>query len=248
MKSFYDLTGEWWGVSTILPSDYAHLELVDRLCPSGKKLILELGAGCGGMAAAAADSGHDVIAVEVSPVRAGYAKALARRARKGRFTLLEADFLNVQLPGRFDIVCYWNGFGIGSDATQRQLLRRIATEWLAPDGCVLMDVFSAWWWSRRAGTKDHKLPNFVQRYDFDPLRCRFIDTWHRLNRESEAITESIRCYTPADLLLLLEPTGLKLEYAEVNGQQLDLTTDNCSITHPLWESWKYLVKLARVGT
>lgn len=42
---------------------------------------------------------------------------------------------------------WWGGFGIGSDADRRRLLRRSA-----PEGCVLMDVYSPVLPARRAGT------------------------------------------------------------------------------------------------
>ena len=105
------------------------------------------------------------------------------------------------------MVCYWNGFGIGSDADQRRLLKRIATTWLTPDGCLLMNVFSAWWWARKAGQEEFKSPNLTQGYDFDPVGCRFIDKWWRMDDKSLAIAQYIRCYTPVDLLLLLEVQG-----------------------------------------
>ncbi|MFN5457566.1 MAG: hypothetical protein ACK5BX_41150, partial [Bradyrhizobium sp.] len=39
--------------------------------------------------------------------------------------LADRDY-TIELAGRFDVVCYWDGFGIGSDADHRRLLRRIA--------------------------------------------------------------------------------------------------------------------------
>jgi hypothetical protein len=96
-------------------------------------------------------------------------------------TILEADFYETDLTGPFDVISYWNGFGIGSDADQRRLLDRIAHDWLAPDGCVLMDVFSPWQWARAAGTeKRNEESELMQRSDFDPVACRFIDQWWSL--------------------------------------------------------------------
>lgn len=41
----------------------------------------------------------------------------------------------------FDVIAYGNGFGIGTDLDQRQLLDRIAV-WVRPEGHLLMDVFN----------------------------------------------------------------------------------------------------------
>ena len=48
--------------------------------------------------------------------------------------MVRADFYTVALDGRFDVVCCWEVFGLGDDADQRRLLRRIEAEWLAPGG------------------------------------------------------------------------------------------------------------------
>jgi SAM-dependent methyltransferase len=239
---YYDRTGEWWGTLTISEQDRQQAADIERLSGPGIKRILELGAGFGGTASATADLGHWVVAVEQSPVRAQYARALAREPRRGALTVLEADFYTVELDARFDTVCYWNGFGMGSDADQRRLLRRICGSWLAPDGCLLMHVYSPWWWSRRAGQEERKPGRLVQGFDFDPIACRLIDSWWPVYDRSQDVAECIRCYSPMDLLLLLEGTGFALAFAEVDGQSIELVPANTS-THPLWDTWKYLVKL-----
>jgi predicted RNA methylase len=54
--------------------------------------ILDLGVGPGRTAAALADAGHNVVAVELNPTDAGYARELLKTPRKGRLEFLEADF------------------------------------------------------------------------------------------------------------------------------------------------------------
>jgi hypothetical protein len=59
----------------------------------------------------------------------------------------------------------------------------------------------------------------MQRNDFDPVGCRFLDQWWKLNDPSEVISQSIRCYTPGDFLLLLKGTQFVVERWEVNEQE-----------------------------
>ena len=224
-----------------------------RLRGPGPKRILELGAGPGATAAAFADAGHTVVAVELSPQRAAFAHALAQSPRAGSLTVLEADFYTVALDGPFDVVCCWEVFGLGSDADQRRLLRRIAQEWLAPDGCVLVDVYNPIRPARDAGATERLAPlagvpgsvEMVERCHFDPVHCRWIDEWEPTAAPEQALAQAIRCYTPADLLLLLEGTGLTLRHIEVDGETVDWNSNRITTAGPLMTAWSYLVLLRR---
>jgi SAM-dependent methyltransferase len=205
------------------------VETVERLCGKGAQRILDLGCGPGTTAAAMADAGHTVVAVEFS-ARARYAQELARIPRKGSLVVLEADFYTVELERRFDVVCCWEVFGLGSDADQRRLLKRIAQDWLAPNGSVLMDVYSPIKPARDAGTEERLPPlkdvpgsvEMIERCHFDPVHCRWIDEWQPTAEPDKALAQTLRCYTPADLRLLLEGTGLAVKRIEVDGEKLDL--------------------------
>jgi len=175
---------------------------------------------------------------------------------QGTLTALEADFYDVSLDREFDVVCYWDGFGVGSDADQRRLLRRISSEWLKPGGSALIDIFSPYQWTLETGKelilgRNHESHRFKQRrrLNFDPLQGCFLDTWCPIDDEtglcdeSRAITQKIRCYNPADLLLLLENTGLSLAHAEVNGVAISLDPQTTDSTHSIWQAWSYLAQL-----
>jgi SAM-dependent methyltransferase len=257
VRDFYDQAGIWWGPDTDEPAeDKARAEIVERLCGAGTKRILELGAGAGRTAAAMADAGHTVVAVELSPIRAQQARDLLNVVRKGSLTVLEADFYTVELEGRFDVVCYWDGFGIGSDADHRRLLQRIARDWLAPDGCVLMDVANPVWAVRTAGSEQLLSPlegvpgsvEMMRRSHFDPLHCRWIDEWQPTAEPGQALAQTVRCYTPVDFLLLLEGTGLALGRIEVDGQVLDVEPDEITTSGLLMEAYSYLVQLIAAGS
>lgn len=244
VKDFYTRKSEWFGPSGILDHHRARAATVERLGKAGPKRVLELGAGAGGSAAATADLGHSVVALELSSLRAQYARDLAAQERAGALTILEADFYTVELAGPFDVVTYWNGFGIGTDADQRRLLQRIAGEWLAPDGCILIDVFSPWQWVRVAGTEERdEESDLIQRNDFDPVGCRFLDHWWPVSNPTERITQSIRCYTPGDFLLLMQNIPLVVQRWEVDETAFDPQAQDFSMTSAVWDTWDYFVQL-----
>ena len=152
VRGFYEQTGIWWGED---PQDegthQARVDTIRRLCGPGPFSILDLGTGPGVTAAAMADDGHHVTAIEFASTRAEFARKLMGIPYKGSLNVLEADFYTVDLPKKFDLVTYWDGFGVGTDADQRKLLKRIAQDWLKPEGQVLMDVFNPYKASLESG-------------------------------------------------------------------------------------------------
>ena len=258
IREFYTKKSEWFGPAGIFPEHRERASLIERLCGRGRKRILELGAGSGGTAAAMADRGHSVVAVEFSPLRVAFARDLAQGRRN--LKILEADFYKVRLSGRFDVVCFWDSFGMGSDADQRKLLRRVGREWLARNGFMLLDVFSPWVWASRAGevervnrvwrltkgkvrTVNLETP-VMHRYGFDPAGCRFIDEWWPVKKRREIVRQIIRCYTPADFLLLLRGTDLRADLFEVDGEPFDVDTINQTMKGTLGDAERYLVRLS----
>lgn len=214
VEGFYSRTGSWWGPAEarITGRDHERVELLHRHAGNGPHRVLELGSGYGTTAAATADAGHTVTAVELSDrVRFGPA------AGAERLTVVNDDFYRVRLDGTFDVVTYWNGFGVGSDADQRRLLARIA-DWLRPGGVALIDVSDPFVWHSWHGDETHRLPDpargyayeLFERTTFDPVTCTATDTWWPAGQPEQAISQRLRCYTPADLALLLEGTGLTL--------------------------------------
>ena len=59
----------------------------------------------------------------------------------------------------------------------------------------------------------------------------------------QALAQAVRCYTPADLLLLLEGTGLALKRIEVDGHAVDVHANQVVKSGPLMEAWIYLAQL-----
>ncbi len=169
--------------------------------------VLELGSGGGQFAVAAALKGHDVTALERVPLLVEHTRSLARE-HGTPLEVQQADFYTVRLPeAHYDAVCYWDGFGVGSDDDQRRLLRRVAG-WLAPAGRMYLDVYTPWYWAQAAGNAP-QLPGFARDYGFDADGCRMLDTYSP-DDGTEPFTQSLRCYSPADLRLLLQGTGMTL--------------------------------------
>jgi SAM-dependent methyltransferase len=112
--------------------------------------VLELGAGGGQSALAAAQAGHEVTAVELVPRSAAHARTLVSQATPGTLRVLEDSFYTLALAETFDAICYWDGFGVGTDEQQHILLKRIAG-WLAPEGRALVDINTPWYWAKVAG-------------------------------------------------------------------------------------------------
>lgn len=249
VKLFFETAPMWWGPQTVRESDHQRAASIARLAGDRVERVLELGAGSGTTAVVMADLGYSVTAVELSSVRAQQARERAAEVDGRDLRIIEGDFYRVELGAQFDCVVYWNGFGVGSDADQRTLLRRVSGEWLRPGGAMILDVFSPWKWARAAGEIDHEqyLVDLANLTDYDPLTSHFSDRWWPVDKESEALDQFGRCYTPADLLLLAEGTGLVVERMELDGAELRTDQRN-STTHPLWDAWEYQAVLRREAT
>ena len=207
VQDFYARQAAWSGLYRGAPTEWHAAQarrLVDLAVPPPAR-VLELGAGGGQSALCAARLGYAVTALELVPEAAENARMLAQEAP---LTVVEGSFYDVALAERFAVVCCWDGFGVGEDAEQRRLLGRIAADWLAPGGCALIDVYAPWFAAASVGRGGEIAPGVRRVYGFDAEGCRWLDTW---SRGDEAVTQSLRCYSPADLRLLLSGTGLRLE-------------------------------------
>ena len=151
------------------------------------------------------------------------------------------------------MVCYFDGFGIGSDEDQRRLLQRIAG-WLTENGCALIDVLTPWYWSSQRGatyelgdvvtqdgaaTGEPGSGGVVGRFDFDAEGCRMVGRMHRKDVPEEVVFQTLRRYSPADLRLLLEGTGFVLSDIE------PFDNERYERVVPLPDAMLYLARLAR---
>jgi SAM-dependent methyltransferase len=251
-NKFYSTTGKWWGPAEaqITDRDQRRVTLLKRVCPHTKTL-LELGCGYGTTAALTADAGFDVVANELSE-RIRFAKRFEGQKFAGSLKFVKGDFYQADLGSNYDVVTYWNGFGIGSDADQRRLLTRIAKGWLAPGGKALIDIGNPFVRAKWAGDREHKDASPERGYaytideltNYDPIQNRFTDTWWETGKENQKLTQTLRNYTPADLMLLLENTGLQLETIFVAGKPLDVSKDHIGNSALLSDEQEYLAVLS----
>jgi len=220
VETFYSKQNEWFGVY-LGPVEEDHhkrawliQEMADLIEPSR---ILELGAGGGQTAAAMANLGHEVTMIELLPDSVAHAKKLAVEMKKRSMHVLQGDFYKIDFEEQFDVICYFDSFGIGEDADQRQLLQRIS-DWLSPQGVAIIEIGATWFWSGPANGMTMDLGGGMRSYTYDAMTCRLIDKWWLPEKPEEMYYQSLRCYTPADLQLLLENTGLQLESIKAGGR------------------------------
>ncbi len=146
--------------------------------------------------------------IELLEASADFARDLA--AQRGvALEVLQADFYEIELPQRYEALLYFDSFGIGSDEDQQRLLRRIAN-WLTPNGQAIVEVGTPWYWSGVAKGRRVDLEVCLREYDFEVQQSRLIDRWWRNSQPETVLVQSLRCYSPADLKLLLHGTGLEL--------------------------------------
>lgn len=133
-----------------LQDDPGDLDLYLALADRAGGPILELAAGTGRLAVPLAAAGYRVTAVDLDPamlVRA-HARAVAAgldsAAGDGTLELVEADLLDLHLPGAgsfaLAILALNSITLLGSRAAQRQALATMATH-LAPGGLAVVDVW-----------------------------------------------------------------------------------------------------------
>jgi len=216
VKEFYDKQEKWTRCYTGPITEY-HIDRVrevEKVVGSASKKILELGSGGGQFAVAASSRGHKVVAVELNNNLVEHGQELAR-LESTNLKFIAGNFYDVFVEDKFDVVCYWDGFGIGSDTDQRMLLKRISN-WLKPNGKAFIDIYTPWYWAYASGQKTI-FQSFERCYGFEPYECRMIDKWWPKDNESLAVKQSLRCYSPADLKMLMEGTELMVESIQPGG-------------------------------
>lgn len=237
IEAFYTAAVEWWGESW-----YEGENLADRLalvqCYGVGKRVLELAAGTGETAAYLCEHGYSVHATDLCDANIALMKRM--QSKYPKLQVSQGDHHSVSLPGGFGTVCMFEAFGIGTDAEQRVLLRRIASEWLSDDGVAILDVYHPYMPIRANGTslRLDRLPDVPGSVDmteyskYDPMHGRWIDVWEPRNKPEASRIQSIRCYTPADLLLLLEGTGLSVRALLFKGKELNWASNEVSDANP----------------
>lgn len=218
VEPFYHAQNEWMGVylAPVEERDYERADLVHRCLGTSPRRILELGGGGGQTSIALAKAGHEITMIELLEASAEHARRLAKE-HGVHLTVLQGDFYKFQLAQTFDAVVYFDSFGIGTDAEQRRLLQRVGQEWLVQGGQALIEVGTPWYWGGTANGRQMDLGACWREYGFEYHESRLVDRWWRKTDPKTVVSQSLRCYHPADLRLLLEGTGLRLSQIESGG-------------------------------
>ncbi|QHE50989.1 cyclopropane-fatty-acyl-phospholipid synthase family protein [Pontibacillus sp. HMF3514] len=245
-NQFYSKMFSWAESETTGIFNDLREDLVDKLevyVDQPIEHILELGAGSGQFAVAAAKRGYKVTVIELVPKAINLMKKLAsEHGVENNLHIIEGNFYKVDVQGPFDVVCYWDGFGIGSDEDQQRLLNRVS-QWLKSDGMALIDIYTPWYWAKVAG-EEMKLGHIARRYNFDPVGCKMVDTWWHKNEPESKVTQYLRCYSPADLNLLLKESDLHLDKIQVGGE-MDYESREFIPETILERAMSYLAKLVK---
>ena len=228
IKSFYDAAVEWWGESWYDGENLkSRLDVVKKYASETDKRILELAAGTGETAAYFCDNGYLILAVDINHKNIEIITILQKERPNLRVT--EGDFLKIHINERFPTICMFESFGLGSDKEQQQLLRRVNEEWLTPNGIMILDVYHPFGPIQASGTKREldRLENIPGSVDmteysyYDPIKGRWIDIWEPKSDIKSRKIQSIRCYTPADFILLAESSGLAIEKMLFNSKEFN---------------------------
>jgi len=240
---FYHLQNEWSSIylRDVSKSDIDRVMWVNEI--TGKKCVrlLELGAGGGQFAVAASQLNHKVTAVELEPDFVEHMLNISRLKNSDNLTIVNADFYLVKFDHTFDIICYWDGFGIGCDLDQKNLLRNISS-WLAPGGSVLLEIYTPWFWASEAAGVSFQMGSVSREYGFDAESCSLIDTWWKTDNPAIKKSQRLRCYSPADLNLLLEDTGLQM-IENFPGGRVEYSSGTYTPKVPLNQAMSYITRL-----
>ncbi len=220
------------------------MSVISRLIPNPGKSLLELGAGNGMNAIACANLGYSVTALELIPECCERINKHVSSfdTTRGTVRVVQGDFYKIGLTEQFDLVTYWDGFGIGSDDDQIRLLKRIAN-WMKRDGRALIEIYSPLYASKTVGRKV-QFETCTRVYDFDARNARWLDTW--TYHDGTALTQSLRTYLPPDLLLLLRESDLEIEQIET-CEAWDWETESLVKNAPIESAISYVVCLKKAN-
>jgi len=181
------------------------------------KKCLELGGGRGEFLLLAAKEHLRTSMVDISKK----ACAVARKKTKGydHINVICTDFYEYLASNKscFDIICYWDGFGIGSDEEQETLLRLI-NESLTSKGMAIIEIYSPYFWINFNNYVINISHNVKRKYNFNLYKSILLDNWSFPDNSQEC--QYLRCYSPVEIIKTTNEIGFKTKLLSVNGNEL----------------------------
>lgn len=188
---------------------------------SGKQ-VLDLGCGPGLYANGLAALGARVTAVDFSEHSLAHARSVAQRGGLD-VEFLKADYLDLEVPGPFDLVLLIYGDLCALSPSQRQTVLTLAKRCLAPAGRLVFDVFSAALFNDlQEEARYESAPNggFWSSEPYFLFSTRFKYEEEKVYLDRHAIIEAdrqrelfnwIQCYEPVRLSRELDQSGWEVE-------------------------------------
>ena len=201
--------------------------------------MLDIGAGIGSIARTLDARGKDMTTLELVPE---LVEAARLRSPKS-IDIHMGDFYTYTFSKQFDVVSYFDGFGIGTDDDQLTLLKRMKN-WVKDDGSLLIDIYNPVYWRTIAAGQTMKIDDAERIYSFDEENCRMIDSWWHKEHPEEIVTQSLRCYTIDEISTMCEKAGLTIT-GIFPGGAMDFDKWTYSETAPLSSCLSYRVKLKK---
>jgi len=114
--------------------------------------------------------------------------------------------------------------------------------WLRANGRAFIEIYTPWYWSKVAGIQ-YEWSDVSRRYDFDPDQSRMLDIWWETGHPEDSATQSLRCYSPDELQILLSETAFTLVKL-LPGGSYDHDTQTYRPVVGLDEAMQYMAVLA----
>lgn len=167
--------------------------------------MLDIGAGIGSIARVLDTRGIEMTTLELVPELVEAARSRSPKS----IDIHMGDFYTYTFSKQFDVVSYFDGFGIGTDDDQLTLLKRMK-DWVKDDGCMLIDIYHPTYWRTKAAGQKMKIDDAERIYSFDEEDCRMIDSWWHNEHPNDIVTQSLCCYTVDEISVMCEKAGLTI--------------------------------------
>ena len=200
-----------YGNMSAVDASYYEVQADEIMEQIGKPVdsLLELGAWDGSLAKAMSKKVSHMTTVEL-------VKEMAEAAKEnnpGNIEVIHGSFYDVQITDTFDAVIYIDGFGVGTDADQLELLRKIG-QWLDNEGCALIDNYQPEHWKKADDIEmrpdPSNNPDVIRRYSYNFEENIIMDTWWKKGHEKLAQTQYLKCYTPEEIDKMCRQAGLRV--------------------------------------